>query len=328
MVRARWLGLAVALLFVPCLAWAAEGGAPRVLVLGLDGSAPAELRAAATADLIAALRGFERFDVVSLAEPAQLLGSRLAGELEACADDACRARQVASLGASTLIAGRLDRLAGVLRLDVRRVETSSAAATQRARATLELAADGAGGLSARLYGVAADLFPEEAERAFATLALEVEPDETQVWLDGAELGRTPLSPLRLKVGAHELRFSRAGHRAEERRVELQVGEARTERVELERVRGVLPWILAGTAAGAAGVGLILGASASGTASDWTEACGASGPCAAGYTRLRYANDDSSVDTQRTLANVLFGTAVALSVGAVLGYLLDPGEGAE
>jgi hypothetical protein len=272
-----------------------------------------------------ALRGFESFDVVSLLAPTEILGPRLAEALAGCADDPCRARQLASLGAGTLVLGSLDELAGVLRLDVRRVETTTTAARMQARVTIEVARGAPGVLETRLYSVAADLFPEEAKRAFATLGLEVEPEGSQIFLDGLEVGRSPIAPLKLRAGPHQLRFSSQGHTSEQREVTLLVGQTKVETVELHRVRGILPWVLGGTAAGAAALGLVLGLSASGTASAWTDACGATGPCEAGFTRARFADDDSAVDTQRTFANVLFGSAVALSIGAVLGYVFDPGE---
>lgn len=306
----------------------AEESPPRILVLSLGGTADETLRAQGTNDLIGALRGFERFDVVSLADPAQILGERLATQLASCADDPCRAKALAGLGASALVAGRLDELAGSLRLDVRRVETTTAAAVQRARATLEFARGAPGVLTARMFQVATDLFAEEAERAFGTLVIEAEPEGTRVLLDGAEVGRTPLSPLRVRVGAHQLRFEHPGHKSEVRAVELRVGETHVAQAELSRVRGPLPWILGGTALGAAALGVVLGLSANGTADDWAEACGGGGACPSGYTRLRYLSDDSAVGTQQTVANVLFGTAVALSVGAVLGYIFESGEEGE
>lgn len=297
---------------------------PRVLVLPFEGSAPTAERAAASRDLVTALRGFERLDVVSLLDPAETLGARLAEALSSCTDDGCRAKQLAGLGAGTLVAGSLNEVAGVLRVDVRRVETTTIAATLRSRATLEIARGGGAELAARLFGIAADLFPEEADRAFGTLTLEIEPEGAQVFIDDTEVGRSPLAPLQVKAGPHRLRVQADGHGAASRELSVGVGESQHIEVLLERRRGHLPWILGGTAVGVAVVGVVLGASAAGTAANWDDGCPAGLPCGVGFTRARYLDDDGSVDTQRTLANVLFGTAVALSVGAILGYVFDPG----
>lgn len=83
------------------------------------------------------------------------------------------------------------------------------------------------------------------EARFASLTLETDPPGATVQVDGADVGRTPLStPLRLAPGTHAVSASLAGHQSVTRAVTLGEGEGR-------RMAFALPKLVAPTAAAVA-----------------------------------------------------------------------------
>jgi len=103
-----------------------------------------------------------------------------------------------------------------------------------------------------------------AQGFVGTLALEIEPPDARVLLDGLVVTVEPERPLVLNFGEHTLELSATGYQRQTRKLALRGGEAQTMRVELvaegsgasassfstddgaaDEGPGALPWVLVG-----------------------------------------------------------------------------------
>lgn len=299
----------------------------KVAVLSLQGDAPPPARARASRLVLDALRSIESVEVISLLEVEPVLGAAVAKKVEACTDDACLREALAAISVDRIIAGQVNAAEQTLaRLELRSIPTSSAASSSRL--SRDLSGDLMPAIEREAPAAVAELFADRAAKGFGTLVLRVSPRSAAVLLDDYPVGVPPVPPLKIPVGKHRLRVEAKGHETFEEDVEVPLGRTVERTIQLEKRRSEWPLILGASAAGAAAIGLALGLSADSQAENWVAACG-SGQCSPGFTRLRYEDERSSVDTKRTTANVLFVGAAALAVGALVYYIFDPGvEGSE
>ena len=151
------------------------------------------------------------------------------------------------------------------------------------------------------------------------------PGGADISLDGRPAGETPLgAPLEIPAGRHFLTLGKRGHRQYARELSLELGQARTIDVELEKTgqRQAALWILgsSGVLLVAGGVTTTLALVHQGKAQDLDDARASRNLTAqevAAYGRHVNRRDDF-----RLASTVVFGGAVALGVTGFLLYLLD------
>ena len=286
-----------------------------VVVVGLDGSAPPALRTRAHALLVEALRGAEGLSVVALPDPAATLGPETMARWQACTDDACRVALLSGVVRGDLVLGALEqRAGGGARLELRVVTASAAVAVSRVSRDLPGPLERR--LPAAILEAAGQIFP--GRRLAPTVPLTVTVDEgAEVTVDGRAIGRAPLPPQPVALGAHTIVATLPDGRRAEAAVVIELGTPISLTLSLGSKRTVWPWVVAGGAVALAGGGLGLGLAADGVASDWAAACPAGASCAAGFTRERYDADADTVALQGGLSTGLWiGAGVALTAAVV------------
>lgn len=320
--------------------WALAGllGAPAaaaapptvVAVVPIGGDADGGSRLEATATLERALGGLEGVEVVSLRGLDALVGADALEALLACGeDDACLRRGVARVRTDHLVAGTLD---AERNLRLRLVDSATTAGPPRVRVSRQVGYSDAE-LRQGVTAAALELFPERADAAFGTLALEGGEPGARVLVDGEEAGAMsleapPRAVLRVRAGARDVRVLAPGHEAFEARADVLLGQTARLQVELTKNRSPGPLFLAGGGAVALGVATALAFAVQARADDWEAGCPTGMACAEGFTRARYESDGDFVTGGRWAANSLFVVGGAALVGAAVWYLLDPGQEAE
>ncbi len=316
---------------------------PLVLLLGLTaapvgvgvvpirGDAAGTSRRAATIALEEALGDLPDLEVVSLSNLGELLGEDAARRLEACTDDACLRSATAKVKTDRLVVGTLD-LEEQLVLRVRLIDTATSATSatgSRVRVSREIP-PGARGIAQAVSAVVADLFPERFAAAKGLLVVSANLAGANVFVDGELAGTTAaneagfMTVVRAKPGKRAIVVEARGHAPSSATAEVLLGQRTAVTVELEKNRSTRPLLLGGIGLAAVAAGVIVGVTTKNTVDGWEAACGG-GPCDEGFTRERYARDESAVGRGTLVTNGLLVAGAAAVIGAVVWYVLDPGE---
>lgn len=297
-------------------------------VVPIRGDAAGTSRRAATIALEEALGDLPDLEVVSLSNLGELLGEDAARRLEACTDDACLRSATAKVKTDRLVVGTLD-LEEQLVLRVRLIDTATSATGSRVRVSREIPPGGRG-IAQAVSAVVADLFPERFARAKGLLAVSANLAGANVFVDGQLAGTTAanesgfMTVVRVKPGERQIVVEARGHSPASATAEVLLGQRTAVAVELEKNRSVRPLILGGIGLAAVATGVIVGVTTKNTVDGWDAACGG-GPCDEGFTRERYARDESAVGRGTLVTNGLLVAGAAAVIGAVVWYVLDPGE---
>ncbi|MEQ9502038.1 MAG: PEGA domain-containing protein [Deltaproteobacteria bacterium] len=297
-------------------------------VVPIRGDAAGTSRRAATIALEEALGDLPDLEVVSLSNLGELLGEDAARRLEACTDDACIRSATAKVKTDRLVVGTLD-LEEQLVLRVRLIDTATSATGSRVRVSREIPPGGRG-IAQAVSAVVADLFPERFARAKGLLVVSANLAGANVFVDGQLAGTTAanesgfMTVVRVKPGKRQIVVEARGHSPASATAEVLLGQRTAVAVELEKNRSVRPLILGGIGLAAVATGVIVGVTTKNTVDGWDAACGG-GPCDEGFTRERYARDESAVGRGTLVTNGLLVAGAAAVIGAVVWYVLDPGE---
>lgn len=299
----------------------------RVGILPVTGTAALAERRAAEATTVETIQALEGLSPVAFSSLGAVFGPRAQAALQACADDACRAREATSrIGVDRLVVIELDGREA-LRLRLRLIDPARPEVPV-ARVSKDTAS---GPLPGAVATAVVELFPEAAGRSLGQVVLSGGRSGAAVKVDGQTetemrpslVSSEPSATLRLRPGLHRIEVTYPGHFPFRTRVEVRIGPVARVAVELRKNRSVGPWILGGAGLALIGAAGLVGLNVQNTADEWSDAC-AGASCAPGFTRLRYEEDQTRVDTGRVVANSLLIGGGAAVVAALLWYLLDPG----
>ena len=268
--------------------------------------------------LAEALRSLPELTVLALSDAESTLGKEAFARLAAAHEEAAALRtlRALSIAADRLVLGEVSDKG---RLELRLVDSSTRTLIRISR---DLPVEP--GARRREVSLAAiQLFPDRQAQAVATLSLACEVSDLALFIDDQAIAGCPAS-VRLSPGPHEVRATAPGRHRFRSTLEAAPGAELSLAVELPKNRSPLPLYLGLGALGVAGLGTYFGLSANATASDWVNACGASG-CAPGFTRLRYEGDDRALTIRRVTSGGLFVIAGGLLATAIVSYVLDPGS---
>lgn len=316
-----------ALVLVPSAAFGAEEIVAGVVPV--SGSASAKLRVRATQTIETSLKGLPGIQVVSFTGAAGLLGSDKTAKISTCIDDPCIREATKLVNTDVLIVPELD-LEDSLVLRIRLLDTATTA-PPRVRVTKNVTG-GETGLGQAISAAITELFPERAKSALGTLEIVADYEGALVFVDGDEVARLDEPPidgprravLRVQPGTRRIEVRAEGHFPYETEAEVIVGQLSTIEVSLEKNRSNGPVLLAGAGVVAGISAMVFGLSAQTTADQWAENCTFT-QCAEGFTRMRYEADEKAVPRFRVLANTMLVVSAATLVGALVWYVLDPGQ---
>lgn len=297
-------------------------------VVPIRGEASGTKRREVTQAIEQALGDLPDLSVVSLENLGAVLGEDAANRLEACHDDPCVRAATREVRTDRLVVGELD-LEEKLVLRIRLLDTATTSPA-RVRITRDVP-PGPRGLAQAASAIVSDLFPERAKAARGLLAVAANVDEANVYVDGTLVGTTSGGPdgvyralVRVPAGKRAVTVEARGHFATTTSAEVLLGERTDVAVELDKNRSSSPLILGGVGLAALAIGTIVGVTTKSTVDGWSSAC-AGARCDEGFTRARYATDESAVSRGAVVTNGLLIAGSAAVIGAFVWYLLDPGE---
>lgn len=297
---------------------AAPPGKTTVAVAPVRG-APRE----ATDALLAAVRGLPGVTALDLRSLRQALGPAAMGQLLRCQDDACLVRSAGALVWDELLVAELAEGGKTVRL---RLLGKTPGEAPRIRVSRQV---GEEGLADVLRAGTIELFPVRAALSSVPVVVKGLPAGAEVQFDeqaplqqrgsGGRIGD------RLSPGPHTVEARAPGYTPWSTSFEVEVGSPLELGASLRKRRSAGPWYVGGGGLVLAAVGAGLLASAQARVDDWDSACPSGESCAEGFTRQRFTDDASALDLERGFSTGLLVGGGAALVGAVVWYLLDPGE---
>lgn len=300
------------------------------LVLGvapLTGAADGASRALASQVLMDALRSLPGVEVVSLAGLDQLLGAGASAALGACKDaDPCVRQATRRVRTDRLVLGSLSQ-ERTLRLRLIDSATTAEGALVRVSRQVGLSDEA---LRREVSTAALELLPKLADSSFGTLVLQGGLPGASVIIDGEPKGALsmeapPQTSLRLSPGEYTVKVVSPGHASFSEPVTVLVGQRTDLQVSLSKNRSSGPLYLAGGGVALAGVAVALGLVVNSRANRWEDGCPTGMACQPGFTRERYASDESFVRGGRAATTGLWAVAGAAIVGSIVWFIADPGE---
>jgi hypothetical protein len=192
---------------------ALAGGAPARTASRLEAAIAAELTAAGS-------------QVIAPATITAKVKAARQPALRACeGDDGCLADLGALVGAGAVVAGEVGGLGDVEVVYLELVDVAARAEVRRTQAPL-------GGGASELRAAVIRLV--DPGRDVGTLTIESAIDGAVVFVDGRRIGKTPLPPMTLPVGAHALRVTHPDARDFVRFVDIDFERTTTIAAELQR----------------------------------------------------------------------------------------------
>ena len=177
-----------------------------------------------------------------------------------CGDPECFQTAGEGAGVGVLVGGTVDKTGPDYAVEVYAVDATTGEVITSVDGVCEIC--GVGELGDVVGNLAARLRPSlETLIQPTTLVVESDPSGAEVWVDGEEVGKTPLETA-VSPGAHEIEVIKRGRRTEHVDAELRPGVTETFSFRLAKSTRLPPWapwvaLGGGVASLATGIGLLV-----------------------------------------------------------------------